>query len=155
MLSMARSVLAGADEAGLLAEATQELRLAPGYRVRAELRLGDVRSRDGDPGSARKHYRLATDLATRAGYGELAAVARGRLLAARGRLHRTNGSVTGLLTSAERRVAELAALGTTNREVADTLLVSQRTVEWHLTNIYRKLAVTGRSDLARLLGDSG
>ena len=57
----------------------------------------------------------------------------------------------GGLTSAELRVAELVAQGSTNREVAATLFLSERTVESHLTHAYAKLGVRSRTDsLARL-----
>ncbi|MFC5724485.1 LuxR C-terminal-related transcriptional regulator, partial [Streptomyces gamaensis] len=56
------------------------------------------------------------------------------------------------LSAAERRVAELAALGRTNREIADALFVTRSTVEQHLTRVYRKLAVRGRAELAAALG---
>jgi DNA-binding CsgD family transcriptional regulator/tetratricopeptide (TPR) repeat protein len=58
-----------------------------------------------------------------------------------------------LLSEAETRVAELAALGHTNREISSRLCVTVSTVEQHLTRIYRKLGVTSRGDLpARLTG---
>jgi DNA-binding NarL/FixJ family response regulator len=53
------------------------------------------------------------------------------------------------LTSAERRVAGLVAAGRTNREVAAELYMGLRTVEAHLSAIYRKLGVRSRSELAR------
>jgi DNA-binding CsgD family transcriptional regulator len=56
-----------------------------------------------------------------------------------------------LLTSSERRVAELVAEGNTNKEVAAILVVSDRTVESSLTQIYRKLGVRSRTELAREL----
>jgi DNA-binding CsgD family transcriptional regulator len=55
------------------------------------------------------------------------------------------------LTPAERRVVELVTLGSTNREAADRLFVSVRAVEVHLTNVYRKLGVRSRTELAALL----
>ncbi len=55
------------------------------------------------------------------------------------------------LSDAERRVAELAALGHTNREVARALFITISTVEQHLTRIYRKLNLNGRSDLSNYL----
>jgi DNA-binding CsgD family transcriptional regulator len=53
------------------------------------------------------------------------------------------------LTPAERQVAALVAEGRTNREVAAALVVSERTVEGHLSSIYAKLGVRSRSELAR------
>ena len=53
------------------------------------------------------------------------------------------------LTPAERRVAELAALGLPNREIANALFVSPKTVEFHLRNVFRKLGVRSRTELAR------
>ena len=54
------------------------------------------------------------------------------------------------LTAAERRVAELAAEGMTNREIAQTLFVTVKTVEWHLRNTYVKLRIGSRHDLRGL-----
>jgi DNA-binding CsgD family transcriptional regulator len=58
---------------------------------------------------------------------------------------------TRSLTSrpSERSVAELAALGHTNREIADRLVLSVRTVESHLASAYRKLNIRSRVQLAR------
>ena len=58
------------------------------------------------------------------------------------------------LTPSERRVAEFAASGPTNREIAQALFVTQRTIEVHLTSIYRKLGISSRSQLATALADS-
>ncbi len=55
----------------------------------------------------------------------------------------------GELTPQERRVAMLVADGATNREVAAALFMSPKTVEVHLTHIYRKLGVPSRTQLAR------
>jgi DNA-binding CsgD family transcriptional regulator len=53
------------------------------------------------------------------------------------------------LTPAEQRVAALVAEGQTNREVAAALFVSDHTVEFHLSRIYRKLGIRSRAELAR------
>jgi DNA-binding CsgD family transcriptional regulator len=53
------------------------------------------------------------------------------------------------LTPAERRVAALVAEGRTNKEVAAALFLAERTVEFHLTHVYRKLGVRSRAELAR------
>jgi DNA-binding NarL/FixJ family response regulator len=52
------------------------------------------------------------------------------------------------LTPAERRVARVVAGGATNREAAARLFVTVRTVEVHLTNVYRKLGIRSRTELA-------
>ena len=51
------------------------------------------------------------------------------------------------LTQAELRVAHAVCRGLSNREVAALLVLSERTVEAHLTNIYRKLEVRSRTEL--------
>lgn len=52
------------------------------------------------------------------------------------------------LTAQERAVAELVATGATNKEAAQTLFVAEKTVQYHLTRIYRKLGIRSRSALA-------
>ena len=52
------------------------------------------------------------------------------------------------LTPSERRVAELAAEGNTNRDIAQTLYVTPKTVEVHLTSVYRKLGIGSRAALS-------
>jgi DNA-binding NarL/FixJ family response regulator len=56
------------------------------------------------------------------------------------------------LTTREREIATLAARGCTNREIADRLVVSVRTVEGHLYRAYAKLGVSNRDELAATLG---
>ena len=57
----------------------------------------------------------------------------------------------GELTEAERRIARLVAEGSTNREVAAALFLTEHSVETALTRIYRKLGVRSRAELAHLL----
>lgn len=59
------------------------------------------------------------------------------------------------LTAGERRVAELATTGLTNREIAQQLFVTVKAVEWHLSNTYRKLGISSRRDLADVLYPGG
>jgi DNA-binding NarL/FixJ family response regulator len=72
---------------------------------------------------------------------------------ARAELARIGGrtSAGDELTPTERRIAELVAEGKTNKEVAATLVVADRTIESALTQIYRKLHVRSRTELTRRL----
>ena len=58
------------------------------------------------------------------------------------------------LSTTEERVAELAADGLANKEIAQAMFVSVRTVEVHLKNVYRKLGIRSRTQLARRLSDA-
>jgi DNA-binding NarL/FixJ family response regulator len=73
---------------------------------------------------------------------------------ARAELDRTNvrPSHDNQLTPSERRVADLAASGMTNRDVAAALFISHRTVEANLARVYRKLGIHSRAELGRQMG---
>jgi DNA-binding CsgD family transcriptional regulator len=64
--------------------------------------------------------------------------------------------LTGLdaLTASERRIAELASQGLTNREIAQSLFITARTVEGHLTSVFRKLRLDSRNGLEAVLAAS-
>jgi DNA-binding CsgD family transcriptional regulator len=64
------------------------------------------------------------------------------------------GTTTWRLTRREQEVAAMAAAGASSREIADRLVLSVRTVDNHLQNIYSKLGVTRREDLVRHLGSA-
>jgi DNA-binding CsgD family transcriptional regulator len=68
----------------------------------------------------------------------------------RPRRHRVSGPAS--LTEAQQQVADLAAAGLTNREIAEQLYVTIKTVETHLIAVYRKLGIRGREGLAAALG---
>jgi DNA-binding CsgD family transcriptional regulator len=72
---------------------------------------------------------------------------------ARAELGRVGGRAPapGALTPSEERIAALVAVGHTYREVADTLFISPKTVQWNLSKIYRKLGVRSRAELAATL----
>jgi DNA-binding CsgD family transcriptional regulator len=117
----------------------------PFGRARALLALGLVRRRARQKRAAREAIGAA--LAEFAELGAVSWAAR-----ARAELGRIGGRtrIEGL-TPAERRVANLVAGGQTNREVAATLFLGERTVASHLTHIYAKLGVRSRTELARRL----
>jgi DNA-binding CsgD family transcriptional regulator len=124
---------------------------APLSQLRAELCLGRALLRAGDDAGARKHLHRAVDLAVRCGHAMFRSAATGLLTAAGGRVRRPVGASSGLLTAAERRVAAHAAVGTANREIARELFISVRTVETHLSNVYRKLGVSSREEITPAL----
>jgi DNA-binding CsgD family transcriptional regulator len=100
---------------------------------------------------AREPLREALDLALRCGGARIASQAREELVLAGARPRRDRISGRDALTAAELRVARLAAEGKTNREIAEQLFLTARTVETHLTRTYGKLGVTSRSQLPHKL----
>ncbi len=138
---------------GLLEEAVQVLSESPAKLEHAKARteLGAALRRANQRSEAREHLRRGVELATICGAASLAARAEHELLATGARPRRIALSGVESLTPSERRVAEMAAEGPTNREIAQALFVTQRTVEVHLTSIYRKLAINSRSQLAAAL----
>jgi DNA-binding CsgD family transcriptional regulator len=113
--------------------------------------LGARRRAAGERRAARAILRDAHDAAHLCGATALCERARAELLLAGGRPRPPAGAGAGALTPAERRVAEIAATGATNREIASRLYLSPKTVEMHLRSAYRKLDLPGRSGLATAL----
>ncbi|MBT2386828.1 LuxR family transcriptional regulator [Streptomyces sp. ISL-11] len=138
----------------LLAEAVDALAASPARleQAKAQYQLGYELLRHGDTPGARRHLRGAIELATRCGYHILGGLARKLLVAAGGRMPQLAASPVDSLTDSERRIAVLARGGGSNKEIADALFITPRTVEMHLTNVYRKLDVRGRADLPPTLG---
>jgi DNA-binding CsgD family transcriptional regulator len=85
----------------------------------------------------------------------LAGAARAELVATGARPRRTSLRGPGALTPAELRTAEMAASGMTNREVAQALFVSTKTVETQLSQAYAKLGIGSRTELADALAGGG
>jgi DNA-binding CsgD family transcriptional regulator len=123
--------------------------------TRALLDLGAALRRSGAPRAAQQPLRLALDGAAACGATALVGRAQSELAAAgaRPRRHRLHG--VDALTAMERRVATMAADGMTNREIAQALFVTGRTVETHLTHAFQKLGVPSRRELARALSSKG
>ena len=153
-LGMLRDGAAGVEllerSAAALAEPAVKLELA-----RTLTELGSALAADGQREAGRAHLRDALVLAQQCGAEKLEERTIRELRAAGGKPRRRSHSGPDSLTPAERRVAEAAAAGLTNREIAQTLFVSLRTVELHLTNSFRKLAITSRQELAKSLGGAG
>lgn len=134
------------DAAEVLDGSDAQLELA---RVHAD--LGIALRRSGEADEARERLRLAVDIAHRCGAGALEDLALGELRAAGARPRRRAATGAEALTPSERRIAELAASGSQNREIAQALFVTTATVEFHLRNAYRKLGISGRPGLTEAL----
>jgi DNA-binding NarL/FixJ family response regulator len=115
--------------------------------------LGVLLHRRGATRDARKQLQGGLDLAVRCGATPLAEKARNELQATGARPRRSLVTGAGALTPAERRVSQLAREGLTNRDIAQTLFVTKKAVEVHLTNSYRKLGIANRAQLAAALGN--
>jgi len=113
--------------------------------------LGAAERAAGDGTAALRTLRQGLDLAGACGADALAERIRGDMVALGARPRRPRTSGPAALTASELRVAGLAAEGRTNREIAQTLFVTVRTVEMHLSHAYRKLEIAGRGDLAAAL----
>ena len=119
-------------------------------RARVRLSSGSILRRLGHRVDARASLREAeTDFAT---LGAAPWLARTQdELRASGATLRSGAARDDALTASETRVATAAAAGLSNKEIAATLFLSSKTVEFHLGRIYRKLGLRNRSDLVRLL----
>ena len=113
--------------------------------------LGATLRRANQRAEARDHLRQALELAQRAGATLLAEHAHEELIATGARPRRVELSGAASLTPSERRIAAMAAEGMSNREIAQALFVTLRTVEMHLSNVFRKLGVSSRTQLAAAL----
>jgi DNA-binding CsgD family transcriptional regulator len=120
--------------------------------MRALVDLGAALRRENRRTDARAPLQRAADMAHRGGAVALAERARIELAASGARPRRDALlSGPGSLTPSERRIAELAATGQSNREIAQALFVTPKTVEYHLRNAYRKLDIQTRTELAGAL----
>ncbi len=120
-------------------------------RARTAVTLGSTLTRLGETSAARDALRTALDEAIHCGAEPLARRAHDELIHTGARPRHMTTSGTAALTPTERRVAVLAAEGHTNREIAERLFVTPKTIEMHLGNVFRKLHVEGRGQLSRLL----
>jgi DNA-binding NarL/FixJ family response regulator len=132
----------------LLERSTRRYELAAAHAA-----LGMALRHARQPTEARDPLRSALELAHRCGADGLEQQVRSELYATGTRPRTVERSGPGALTPSERRVAELAAGGRTNKEIAQTLYITLKTVEVHLSSSYRKLGIGSRRDLAEALSD--
>jgi DNA-binding NarL/FixJ family response regulator len=143
----------GEDGLELLRQAVDVLAPSPARLeyAKALIELGAALRRTNQRMKARQYLRQGVEQAELCAATPLVARGLAELRASGARPRRTRLSGPAALTPSERRVAELAAVGRSNRDIAQTLFVTTHTVELHLTRVYRKLGITSRTDLARTL----
>ncbi len=149
-------LVARGDEAlDRLRAAVETLEASPAEleHARALTDLGAALRRGGKRSEAQDTLRRGLDLAHRLGALSTAERARSELTAAGARPRRAALTGFDALTASERRVAELAVEGLTNREIAQALFVTVKTVEWHLGNTYGKLGISSRRELKTVAAD--
>jgi DNA-binding CsgD family transcriptional regulator len=147
--------LAPGREGASLLEAAAEMLAQCGARLeyaRARLDLGVRVRRGGDLETARVPLADALEAADECGGWAVAELALAELIATGARPRRASRSGPRSLTPAELRVATLAADGLSNRQIAQTLFLSTKTIEGQLSHAYAKLKISSRADLAAALG---
>jgi DNA-binding CsgD family transcriptional regulator len=154
-LRAAGLVEGGGRGLALLHEAVEVLTDSPAKLEQAKARteLGAALRRANRRSEAREQLRRAVELATICGATPLAARAETELRATGARPRRIALSGIESLTPSERRVAQRTAEGGTNREIAQALFVTPKTVEVHLSSVYRKLGISSRSQLPAVLAE--
>jgi DNA-binding NarL/FixJ family response regulator len=149
MLLAALGDVDAAAEAAQRAMAEHDRLPMPFERGRTLLLLGQLRRRQRRKEAASASLQEAFDIFNRLNIPLWADRARAELVRANVGRRRS-----GQLTPSEQRVAELAASGMKNRDVATTLFISPKTVEANLARIYRKLGIKSRAELGRHMGSA-
>jgi ATP/maltotriose-dependent transcriptional regulator MalT len=143
-----------------LGESVELLRTSPARLELAHslVELGAALRRAGQRAASREPLREGLALAQRCGAQALVDVARQELIVSGARPRRELLAGPDALTPSERRVAELAAAGMQNREIAQALFITTKTVGTHLAHIYQKLGLSGqqaRELLSERLNEDG
>jgi DNA-binding CsgD family transcriptional regulator len=149
-----QALLAGRDRSiSLLRDAVRALEQSPSRleHARALTDLGAALRRANQRAAAREPLGQALDLASRCGASALAGRARDELVATGARPRRMMRVGPDALTPTENRVAAMAAGGRSNREIAEALFVSMKTVATHLGSAYQKLEINTREQLSSAL----
>jgi DNA-binding NarL/FixJ family response regulator len=152
----ATGVVRGGEKGiALLRQAVATLERSPARleHAKALTDLGAALRRANRRAEARDPLRQALEMARRGGALAVAKQAHDELEATGERLPRFAPSGVESLTPSERRVARLAAEGLTNREIAQNLFLTVKTVETHLSHAYSKLDIGSRAELEGALGE--
>jgi DNA-binding CsgD family transcriptional regulator len=149
-----RALVTGGAAAGeLYREAIERLertRLRPEV-ARAHLLYGEWLRRESRRADAREHLRTAYEMLAAIGMEAFAERARTELQATGEKVRKRTAGTHDLLTPQERQIARLARDGLSNTEIGARLFLSSRTIEWHLRNVFTKLGIRSRRELANAL----
>jgi DNA-binding CsgD family transcriptional regulator len=143
----------GSTALGLLQEAVELVECSPARleHALALYELGAALRRSGQRAAARDRLEAALELAVACGARLVATRAHDELVTAGARPRRDPIESRSRLTASELRVARMATTGLTNREIAQSLFLTEKTIENHLRSAYRKLSIRSRSQLTRAL----
>jgi DNA-binding CsgD family transcriptional regulator len=156
LLARSRALLAAdAEAASLYEESVDQLgrSSAKPELARSHLLFGEWLRRQGRRRDARDQLRTAYDMLASMGIEAFAERARAELLATGERTRKRTVETQVELTPQERQIARLVRDGARNQEIAAQLFISPSTVQYHLVKVFRKLDVTSRTQLARILVD--
>jgi len=153
VLRAAAAACDGEEGIGMLEQASRTLEGSPRSLIHAHVlfELGATLRREGRRRDARLPLREAFGTSRRCGAARLAKRAHAELEATGEKVRRYVPIGVESLTPSERRVADLAASGMTNRQIAQSLFVTVKTVEAHLSAVYDKLDIPSRRQLAAAL----
>jgi DNA-binding CsgD family transcriptional regulator len=154
LLARSKALLAGEADA-LYRTAIEDLRHADADvdLARAHLLYGEWLRRRRRRRDAREQLRIAQELFDNAGFPAFARRASVELNATSEAVRKRRGEPGEGLTSQEAEIARLVSEGSSNRQVAARLFISQNTVEYHLQKVFRKIGVSSRTQLARAIHD--
>jgi DNA-binding CsgD family transcriptional regulator len=152
-LTVSGLIAGGDDGLARLPDAVAQLERSPARLElpRTLVELGAALRRRGERVAAREPLRRALDLAAAGGLIATAERARDELRITGAKIRRPESSGIASLTPSERRIVELAGGGASNPQIAQALFVTVKTVEMHLGNAYRKLGISSRKELARVV----
>jgi DNA-binding CsgD family transcriptional regulator len=124
--------------------------LSPFERARTELLYGEWLRRERRRVDARPHLRAALELFQRLDVSAWEERARAELRASGETARRRDPSTRDQLTPQELQIAHFVGEGMTNREIGAQLILSPRTIDYHLRNVFTKLEIASRADLVRM-----